>query len=73
MNFRIISGGLRFRDLQGEADPSGMRGPPDKFKVQSLDLTLLGGQGYFVSRLIMGITVVIMWLLGLINLLTKSP
>ena len=33
----------------------------------------LEGQGDLVSRLIRGITRVIMWVLGVVNLLTKSP
>ena len=33
----------------------------------------LGGQGDLVSRLIMGRTGVIIWVLGSINLLTKFP
>ena len=33
----------------------------------------LEGQGDLVSRLIMGITRVTLWVMGLINLLTKSP
>ena len=35
--------------------------------------TTWGGQGDLVSRLIMGITGVIIWVLGSINLLTKFP
>ena len=34
---------------------------------------LLDGHGDLVSRLIIGIIGVIIWLIGLINLLTKSP
>ena len=33
----------------------------------------LGGQGDLVSRLIMGINGVTIWVIGVINLLTKSP
>ena len=33
----------------------------------------LGGQGDLVSRLIMGISGVTIWVIGVINLLTKSP
>ena len=33
----------------------------------------LGGQGDLVSGLIMGITRVTIWIIGVINLLTKSP
>ena len=33
----------------------------------------LGGQGDLVSRLIMGIDGVTIWVIGVINLLTKSP
>ena len=33
----------------------------------------VSGHGGLVSRLIMGIVGVIMWLIGAINLLTKSP
>ena len=33
----------------------------------------LEGQGDLVSRLIMGISKVIIWAMGVINLLTKSP
>ena len=33
----------------------------------------LGGQGDFVSGLILGITRVTIWVIGVINLLTKSP
>ena len=35
--------------------------------------TYLEGQGDFVSRLIMGIIRVTIWVVGVINLLTKSP
>ena len=35
--------------------------------------TLLGGSGDLVSRLIMGIIGVTIWIIGVINLLTKSP
>ena len=34
---------------------------------------LLGGSGDLVSRLIRGIVRVTMWVIGVINLLTKSP
>ena len=34
---------------------------------------LLGGSGDLVSRLIMGIIGVTIWVIGVINLLTKSP
>ena len=34
---------------------------------------LLGGSGDLVSRLIMGINGVTIWVIGVINLLTKSP
>ena len=33
----------------------------------------LGGHGDLVSRLIMGITGVMIWLMGVMNLTTKSP
>ena len=33
----------------------------------------LEGHRHLVSRLIMGIMVVLIWLIGAINLLTKSP
>ena len=33
----------------------------------------LGGQGDLVSRLIMGINGVTIWVIGVMNLLTKSP
>ena len=33
----------------------------------------LGGQGDLVSRLIMGINGLTMWVIGVTNLLTKSP
>ena len=33
----------------------------------------LGGQGDLVSRLIMGINGVTIWVIGVINLLAKSP
>ena len=33
----------------------------------------LGGQGDRVTRLLMGITRVTIWVIGVINLLTKSP
>ena len=33
----------------------------------------MGGQGDLVSRLVMGRNGVTMWVLGVINLLTKSP
>ena len=33
----------------------------------------LGGQGDLVSRLIMGINGVTIWVIGVTNLLTKSP
>ena len=33
----------------------------------------LGGHGDLVSRLIMGIIGVTIWVIGVINLLTKSP
>ena len=36
-------------------------------------LGYLGGQGDLVSGLIMGITRVTIWIIGVINLLTKSP
>ena len=35
--------------------------------------TCLEGHGDLVSRLVMGIIGVIIWLIGVINLLTKSP
>ena len=35
--------------------------------------SLLGGQGDLVSRLIMGITGVTLWVIGFTNLLTTSP
>ena len=38
-----------------------------------LDLQYLGGQFDLVSRLIMGINGVTIWVIGVINLLTKSP
>ena len=34
---------------------------------------LLGGQGDLVSRLIMGISGLTIWLIGVINLLSRSP
>ena len=36
-------------------------------------MLLLGGSGDLVSRLIMGIFRVTIWVIGIINLLTKSP
>ena len=41
-----------------------------RFPVQGLNL---GGQGDLVSRLIMGINGLTIWVIGVINLLTKSP
>ena len=38
-----------------------------------LRLGYLGGQGDLISRLIMGIIGVTIWVIGVINLLTKSP
>ena len=35
--------------------------------------TLFGGQGHLVSSLIMGINGLTIWVLGVINLVTKSP
>ena len=46
-------------------------GPPGVLAVMSLDY--LEGQGDLVSGLIMGITRVTIWVIGVINLLTKSP
>ena len=37
------------------------------------DWSLLGGQGDLVTRLIMEIAGVTIWVIGVINLLTKSP
>ena len=42
---------------------------PDK----SLGMRYLEGQGDFVSRLIMLVIRVTIWVIGIINLLTKSP
>ena len=44
---------------------------PKNYKFQGP--SLLGGSGDLVSRLIMGIIVVTIWVIGVINLLTKSP
>ena len=41
--------------------------------LQELILLYLGGQGDLVNRLLMGISRVTIWLIGVINLLTKSP
>ena len=49
---------------------SGALGKPDQL---SSSTPYLEGQGDLVSRLIMGITRVTMWVIGVINLLTKSP
>ena len=38
-----------------------------------LDLAYLEGHGDLVSRLILGIIKVTIWVIGVINLLTKSP
>ena len=44
------------------------------FRVLGLGFGVyLEGHGDLVSRLIMGITGVIIWLIGVIDLLTKSP
>ena len=45
---------------------------------KKMDTTIMGlyrvqGQGDLVSGLIMGITRVTIWVIGVINLLTKSP
>ena len=42
-------------------------------RVYDLDLRVLGGSGDLASRLIMGISRVTIWVIGVINLLTKSP
>ena len=41
--------------------------------LSSVDVSYLGGQGDVVSGLIRGITGVTIWVIGVINLLTKSP
>ena len=48
----------------------------DESTLQHLELgfrVYLGGQGDFVSRLMIGINEVTIWVVGVINLLTKSP
>ena len=42
-------------------------------QLSGLCLHYLEGQGDLVSRLILGITRVTIWVTGVINLLTKSP
>ena len=44
----------------------------DSYRFQA-EILYLEGQGDLVSRLIMGITRVTIWVVGVINLLTKSP
>ena len=39
----------------------------------SMNIALLEGQGDLVTRLITGIIVVTIWVIGVFNLLTKSP
>ena len=41
--------------------------------IRDQGLGYLAGRGDLISRLIMGITRVIMWVIGVINLLTKPP
>ena len=41
--------------------------------VGGADVGYLGGQGDLISRLIMGIIGVTTWVIGVTNLLTKSP
>ena len=60
--FRVV--GRRMRNLSG----SPLR------PLKRIELILhLEGHGDLVSRLVMGIIGVIIWLIGMINLLTKSP
>ena len=42
-------------------------------KIMRLIRVYLQGQGDLVSRLIMGISGVTIWVIGVLNLLTKSP
>ena len=60
-----------------ESEPTGFRAK--NLPAMTLDLNFLQlyayleGQGDLVTRLIMGITKVITWVIGVTNLLTKSP
>ena len=46
---------------------------PPSWRETTLAVLYLEGQGDLVSRLIMAIIGLIMWVIGVTNLLTKSP